>query len=152
MKNFLVFLFAVVLLTACSNAHEPVAPIKLPTRQQVNVNPQEPPVNRQEPAAVITDKQGSTPTSRGFTLDGIVAAWSSFTKQSVAPPESATTQPAAMENPIPDAQQSLLPETERIKPIGLVSERELGNSLGNSIDSIDERPGDQVGPRAGDGE
>lgn len=143
MKNFIVFLFAVVLLAACSNEHEPVAPIKQP----VNVNG-----NVQESAAVIANKQGSSPTSRGRTLDGIVAAWSSSTEQTVALLESATTEPIAIENPIPAAQQSLLPETERIKPSGLVSERELGNSLGNSIDSIDERPGDQVGPRAGDGE
>lgn len=150
MKNFLVFLFAVVLLTACSNAHEPVTPIKQPVN--VNGDAQEHLVNVQESATVIVNKQGSSPTSRGFTLDGIMAAWSSSTEQTIALPESATTAPIAIENPIPDAQQSLLPETERIKPIGLVSERELGNSLGNSIDSIDERPGDQVGPRAGDGE
>lgn len=148
MKNLLVFLFAVVLLAACSNEHEPVTPIKQPVN--INGDAQEHLVNVQESATVIVNKQGSSPTSRGRTLDGIVAAWSSSTEQTVALPESATTAPIA--NPIPDAQQSLLPETERIKPIGLVSERELSNSLGNSIDSIDERPGDQVGPRAGDGE
>lgn len=89
MKNLMLFLFAVVLLAACSNEHEPVA-LKKSGNVQVSTS-----------FNVSNSKKDNSPTSRGLTLDGFVAVWSSSTEQTVALPESTPTERVAIDNPIP---------------------------------------------------
>lgn len=125
MKHHILFLLTVALLTACDNAHEQVA-----LKQSGNV---------QAPTSVIASKKINSPASRSLTLEGIVAAWSSSTEQTVTLSESTPIEQVAIDKPVSPRQEKFFPGANLFK----LFKKEQVNSLG-------ERPGDKVGPRAGD--
>lgn len=69
-----------------------------------------------------------------------MSAWSSSTEQSATLPESEPIGQTAMDKPISPLQEKLVPKANLIK---LFKKAQLDPPL-------DERPGDKVGPRAGD--